>query len=147
VSERRTGYPVVYWKWRTHEDLRRLEEQTGKGQLPPCHPFVSAVLNLDQVDAVPRPADDVAIRDNQRVEAAERLIAEMSHRHELEIVHGASREPSEAFPSISRNSSPVGVASPFFARTMPAENATVALETRHYPPGGQARRPHSPLLQ
>lgn len=49
---------VVYWKWRTDEDLRKLRDKTGKESFAPCVPFVSAVFNLDQVEKVARPEDD-----------------------------------------------------------------------------------------
>ena len=43
---------VVYWKWRPHEELTQGTEQTGKENVSPCMPFVSAVFNLHQVEGV-----------------------------------------------------------------------------------------------
>lgn len=83
--------PVVYWKWRTTEDLKRLEAKTGRHEFAPCYPFTSAVFNLDQVDGVPRPADDVPAQTHGRFEAADQLIVGMPNKPE--IVHGATREP------------------------------------------------------
>ena len=89
-GERATA--IVYWKWRNEEELARVAEQTGKAQPSPCYPFVSAVFNLDQVEDIPRPTDDLAIQDNQRFEAADQLILGMPNKPE--IVHGACRSPA-----------------------------------------------------
>jgi antirestriction protein ArdC len=83
--------PVIYWKWRTAEDLKRLEVNTGRQNLAPCYPFTSAVFNLDQVEGVARPQDDVPAQPNGRFESAEQLINAMPNKPE--IVHGATREP------------------------------------------------------
>jgi hypothetical protein len=63
--------PVVYWKWRTQEELERLKQKTGKEALAPCVPFTSAVFNLDQVEGVQRPTDDVPLSREQRLQTAE----------------------------------------------------------------------------
>ena len=39
------------------EELAQRAEQTGKEDIAPCTPFVSAVFNFDQVEGVARPAD------------------------------------------------------------------------------------------
>ncbi len=84
--------PVVYWKWRTAEEIQKLQAKTGKEAIAPCFPFTSAVFNLDQVEGVPRPADDVPIQANNPSEAADQLIRAMPDKPE--IVHGASQEPA-----------------------------------------------------
>lgn len=51
--------PVIYWKWRTPEEMQKQRAKTGRDDVAPCVPFVSAVFNLDQVEGVSRPEDDV----------------------------------------------------------------------------------------
>jgi antirestriction protein ArdC len=84
--------PVVYWKWRTPEELARIALKTGREEPAPCVPFVAAVFNLDQVEGIARPADDVPSRGGPRLDEAERLVAAMPARPE--IVYGASLEPA-----------------------------------------------------
>lgn len=50
--------PVIYWKWRTPEEMQKQRAKTGREDVAPCVPFVSAVFNLDQVEGVSRPEDD-----------------------------------------------------------------------------------------
>ena len=57
--------PVVYWKWRTPEELARIALKTGSEEPAPCVPFVAAVFNLDQVEGIARPADDVPSRGDR----------------------------------------------------------------------------------
>ena len=65
--------PVIYWKWRTPEELAQWAEQTGKEDIAPCTPFVSAVFNFDQVEGVARPADDLPPRPADRLTVAEQI--------------------------------------------------------------------------
>lgn len=51
--------PVIYWKWRTPEEMQKQRAKSGREEVAPCVPFVSAVFNLDQVEGVSRPDDDV----------------------------------------------------------------------------------------
>ena len=83
--------PVVYWKWRTDEDMRKLRDKTGKESFAPCVPFVSAVFNLDQVEQVGRPEDDVPRLPNNRVELAEQVYAGMPDKPVIK--HAATYQP------------------------------------------------------
>ncbi len=83
--------PVVYWKWRTPEELAKLEQQTGKSNLAPCYPFTSAVFNLDQVDGVTRPPDDVPQHPHRRLEVAQQVLESMPDKPE--ITHTVTSEP------------------------------------------------------
>lgn len=83
--------PVVYWHWRTPEDLARLQEKTGKEDLAPCVPFTSAVFNLDQVEGIARPDDDVPNAPHRRLELADQVFEVMPDKPE--IVHGTHHEP------------------------------------------------------
>lgn len=83
---------VVYWKWRTPEELQRAREKTGKADLAPCFPFTSAVFNLDQVEGLDRPEDDVPNRNHGRLDIAERLFDVMPDKPE--IVHAVTKEPA-----------------------------------------------------
>jgi antirestriction protein ArdC len=84
--------PVVFWKWRTPEDLARLREKTGREDPAPCVPFTAAVFNIDQVEGVDRPEDDVPNRPNDRFEVAEQMLDFMPDLPE--IVHVATWDPS-----------------------------------------------------
>lgn len=82
--------PVVYWKWRTPEELRALEESTGKANLAPCVPFNSAVFNLEQIEDVPRP-DDAEQPPVSRLEIADQLLTVMPDKPG--IVHDSTSDP------------------------------------------------------
>ena len=83
--------PVVYWKWRTEEDLQKLRAKTGKESFAPCVPFVSAVFNLDQVEKVTRPDDDVGQQPHRRLEIAESLFEVMPDKPEIK--HATTDQP------------------------------------------------------
>ena len=91
--------PVVYWKWRTDDDLRKLRERTGKESFAPCVPFVSAVFNLDQVGNVPRPADDVPMLPNAPLAIAEQVYDVMPDKPVIE--HSTAHQPAYV-PSLDR---------------------------------------------
>lgn len=84
--------PVVFWKWRTPEELAKRREQTGKENPAPCVPFTNAVFNLDQVEGVPRPADDVPTRPNEPLDIAEHVFEVMPDKPA--IVHTATSQPA-----------------------------------------------------
>jgi antirestriction protein ArdC len=84
--------PVVFWKWRTPQELARLREKSGREDLAPCVPFTAAVFNFDQVEGITRPEDDVPNRRNDRFEVADKMLDVMPDQPE--IVHVATREPS-----------------------------------------------------
>ena len=83
--------PVIYWKWRTPEELRRLEEETGKKNLAACVPFVSAVFNLEQVEGVSAPADDL-VRRHDHLHVAEQMLDVMPDQPE--IIHTLTSTPA-----------------------------------------------------
>jgi len=83
--------PVIYWKWRTPEELVERATQTGVEKPAPCVPFVSAVFNLDQVDGVTRPEDDVQIRSKDRLQVADQILDLMPDKPE--IVHSVTAQP------------------------------------------------------
>lgn len=83
--------PVVYWHWRTPEEMAKLQAE-GKAASPaPCYPFLSCVFNLDQTEGVERPADDVPAAKHDALREAERIIDAMPKRPEIR--HGASFNP------------------------------------------------------
>ncbi len=84
--------PVIYWKWRTPEELARRREQSGTENPAPCVPFTSAVFNLDQIEGVARPEDDVPVSGNQRLTLADQLVEIMPDKPE--ILHAVTRDPS-----------------------------------------------------
>jgi antirestriction protein ArdC len=84
--------PVIYWKWRTAEEIKKLQENIGKLNLAPCVPFTSAVFNLDQVEGLERPKDDVPHLGHDRLEIAEQMFAAMPDKPE--IIHTVTNEPA-----------------------------------------------------
>ena len=91
--------PVIYWRWRTPEELAQRAEQTGKENVAPCTPFVSAVFNFDQVEGVARPADDLPPRPEDRLTVAEQMFDVMPDKPE--IVHTVTAQPAYS-PSLDR---------------------------------------------
>ena len=83
--------PVVYWKWRTPEELARLQEKTGREDLAPCVPFTSSVFNWEQVEGVPEPKDEMVLNRDRRLELADNLFTMMPDQPE--IVHSRACEP------------------------------------------------------
>jgi antirestriction protein ArdC len=92
VRKGEQAQPVIYWNWRTQKELEELRRTTGKERLAPCVPFVSAVFNLDQVEGVTRPEDDVPAHPHRRLEVAERMLDLMPNPPP--IVHTVTAEPS-----------------------------------------------------
>lgn len=84
--------PVIYWKWRTPEELARRREATGRDDLAPCVPFAAAVFNLDQVEGVTRPDDDVPHLEDARLDIADQMLAVMPDKPE--IVHRVMADPA-----------------------------------------------------
>ena len=91
--------PVIYWKWRTPEELAQRAAQTGKEDPAPCTPFVSAVFNFDQVEGVARPADDLPPRHEDRLTVAEQMFDVMPDKPE--IIHTLTAQPAYS-PSLDR---------------------------------------------
>ena len=91
--------PVVYWKWRTPEELAQRAAQTGKEDVAPCTPFVSAVFNFDQVEGVARPADDLPPRPEDRLTVAEQMFDVMPDKPE--IIHTLTAQPAYS-PTLDR---------------------------------------------
>ena len=94
VRKREKATPVIYWKWRTPEELAKLAEKTGKENLAPCVPFVSAVFNLEQTAGITAPTDDLKPNPERRLEAAELLLEVMPDKPE--IVHTITSQPAYA---------------------------------------------------
>lgn len=93
------GSAVIYWHWRTKEEMKALID-AGKAESPaPCVPFVSWVFNLEQTEGLERPADDVPMSDEARVSEADAFLAAIPSKPE--IAHGASFEPCYQ-PSLDR---------------------------------------------
>ena len=92
VRKGQRATPVIYWKWRTPEELARRTLETGKEDVAPCVPFVSAVFNLEQVEGVVTPADDLQRRTNDRLQVAEQMFDVMPDKPE--IVHTLTAQPA-----------------------------------------------------
>jgi antirestriction protein ArdC len=91
VKKGEKATPVVFWHWRTPEEMAKLQAD-GKTAAPaPCYPFLAFVFNLDQTDAIERPADDVPAAKNYPLEEAQKILDAMPNRPEIR--HGASLNP------------------------------------------------------
>ena len=82
---------VIYWKWRTAEQLREIAQKTGKASLAPCVPFNSFVFNLEQIEGVPLP-DSASQPPVARLEIADGLLTVMPDQPE--IVHCSTSDPA-----------------------------------------------------
>jgi len=83
--------PIYYWHWRSQEDLERPAAKAGPKDFAPCVPFASAVFNLDQVEGIDRPDDDLLLREHDRLQLAENIVEVMPDKPE--ISHTRSSEP------------------------------------------------------
>ena len=87
--------PVIYWHWRTPEDLAQLQQKTGKKDFAPCVPFISSVFNLEQVEGIAPPEDDMGTDGHRRLELAEKLLEVMPDKPT--VFHSTQCEPSYNF--------------------------------------------------
>jgi antirestriction protein ArdC len=94
--------PLVYWQWRTAEELKRLADETGQEDQAPCVPYVSPVFNLDQVVGVGTPPQD-DLRHKNRLQVAECLFEIMPDKPE--IVHTVTAQPAYS-PRLDRVTMP-----------------------------------------
>ncbi|HRZ58691.1 MAG TPA: zincin-like metallopeptidase domain-containing protein [Candidatus Paceibacterota bacterium] len=84
--------PVFFWKWRDRDELQRVAEETGKENPPPFFQRTAAVFNLDQVEGLPRPSDDVSSQPHGRLDVADRVFEVMPNKPA--IVHGVNCQPA-----------------------------------------------------
>ena len=75
VRKGEKGYPVVYWHWRSEEEMARLARKTPHPA--PCFPLYYTVFNLDQCEGIETPGDDTKKFSHSPIEEAERVIREM----------------------------------------------------------------------
>lgn len=80
---------MVYWKWRTPIELEAAKQ---KGEwVARCVPFTSSVFNLDQIEGVERPKNDVLHHGHERLEIADQLLGVMPNKPE--VSHGLGNQP------------------------------------------------------
>jgi antirestriction protein ArdC len=91
--------PVVFWKWRTPEELKKLQGEGKAEGVAPCVPFVFPVFNLDQVEGVERPKTEAATATEERHTIADQMLGVMPSRPE--IVHSVTSQPAY-FPKHDR---------------------------------------------
>ena len=82
--------PVIYWHWRTPEQMDAFRRKSGR-EPAPCVPFISSVFNLEQVEGVARPEEETLTESNRRLELADNLFDVMPDKPE--IVHSTCAEP------------------------------------------------------
>lgn len=85
VKRGERGYPVVYWHWRSEEEMAKLAQKMSKPA--PCYPFYSTVFNLEQCEGLQKPEDDTRIFEHEPRAEAERVIREMPNRPRLVNSH------------------------------------------------------------
>jgi len=81
VRKGQKGSPVVFWHWRTDEEIARLAQKTPNPA--PCHPFYYTVFNVKQCEGIEAPADDIKTFEHSPIEECERIIAAMPNRPEI----------------------------------------------------------------
>lgn len=86
VRKGEKGSPVVFWHWRTEEEMAKLAQKTPNPA--PCHPFYYTVFNVTQCEGIEAPADDVATFEHSPIEECERIIAAMPNRPEIKPSYG-----------------------------------------------------------
>src|SRR5512135_1252938 len=86
--------PVVYWHWRTPEEMAKLRAEGRAAEPAPCYPFIAWVFNLDQSENLERPADDVPAVKNSPLEEAQKIVDAMPQPPKIR--HGASLNPGYA---------------------------------------------------
>ena len=79
--------------------MKQLAAKTGNENLAPCVPFISAVFNLEQVEGVTAPPDEIAHRPNHRLEVAELMLQVLPDKPE--IIHRLTSQPAYA-PVVDR---------------------------------------------
>ena len=92
VREGEQATPVVYGTVRPPRELGQPCAPSDQADRALCVPLTSAVFNLDQIEGVPRPEDDLPCRRVNRLEVAELLLTVMPDMPR--IVHGAVPEPA-----------------------------------------------------
>ena len=75
VRKGERGYPVVYWHWRSEEELKKLSTKTPAPAR--CFPLYYTVFNLNQCDGIKTPPDDTERFNHSPIEEAERVVREM----------------------------------------------------------------------
>lgn len=71
--------PVVFWKWRTDEEIEKLK-RSGKSLSPaPCMPFLFRVFNLEQTDGLKVPENDLKLERKDRIEDAEKIFKSLKN--------------------------------------------------------------------
>lgn len=76
---------VVYWHWRSEEQIEKLRETTTSPA--PCYPIYSIVFNVEQCEGISAPQDDTQTFEHSPIEEAERIIKEMPNAPKIETTH------------------------------------------------------------
>jgi antirestriction protein ArdC len=91
VREGERATPVVHWTWPTPGERATTAATTAPAESATGAPLAGAVFNLDQVEGVPRPEDDLSGCRANRLEVAELMLTVMPDMPE--IVHAVVAEP------------------------------------------------------
>lgn len=92
VKKGERGTPVIYWHWRTEQEIAKLIASGKTTDPAPCIPFVSTVFNLDQVEGINRPEDDVTLTTQNASDRAEAVYNQMVGKPRL--VQGVTARPA-----------------------------------------------------
>lgn len=86
VQKGERGSTVIYWHWRTEEEIAKLALKTPSPA--PCYPFMFRVFNLEQCEGLAAPSDDTKTFEHSPLEECERIVASMPHAPAIEFTHG-----------------------------------------------------------
>lgn len=89
--------PVLCWNRQTPKEPAELADQTALAKPASCVPFIRTVFNLDQVEGVPCPQDDLPHRPARRLEIADQMLTVMPDPPR--IVHALGSEPAYYRPT------------------------------------------------
>lgn len=78
------GRIVIYWHWRTEEQIEKLKEKTAAPA--PCFAIYSTVFNLEQCEGINTPEDDTKTFEHSPIEEAARIIEQVPHAPRIEFM-------------------------------------------------------------
>jgi antirestriction protein ArdC len=117
VRKGEKGSKVVYWHWRTAEEMDRLRAKIANPA--PCYPLISTVFNLEQCEGLTVPGDDAKTLNHAPLESAEAIYDNMPNKPTLQASPNgrAFYRPSEDavyMPTLSRFETAESYYSTFF---------------------------------
>ena len=92
VKRNEKGSLIVFWNWRTKEEIEKLKAE-GKIKNPArCFALPHWVYNLDQTEGLKAPNDDLGIEKKDKIKESEKIIA--GFKNAPKIQHALQIQPS-----------------------------------------------------